>query len=75
MRGLKITKMGSALGVAIPADVLERMCVEEGSEVYLTETPDGSIKITPYNPELDLQMKALRVGIFKYNKALRALMK
>ncbi len=75
MRGLKIRKIENSLGIIIPDEILERMSVGEGSEVYIAETPDGALKITPYNTEMDLQMKALRIGIFKYNKALKALTK
>ncbi|MGH1353087.1 MAG: AbrB/MazE/SpoVT family DNA-binding domain-containing protein [Methyloligellaceae bacterium] len=75
MRGLKIRKIDNSLGVVIPNDILERMNVGEGSEVFFEETPDGALKITPYNTEMDLQMRALRIGAFKYNKALKALIK
>ena len=75
MRSLKLQRVGTSLGVTIPKDILERLGAGEGHELFLSEMPDGALKITAHNPNFELQMKALRVGMFKYNKALKALSK
>lgn len=73
MRSLKLQKMGDGLGVLLPPDVLEHLDVREGDNLYLAEMADGTLRITQYNPEYELQMRAVRVGMFKYKKTMKAL--
>jgi len=37
MRKVKVRKIGNSLGIILPAEVLERMRVQEGAELYMTE--------------------------------------
>ncbi|NOZ93464.1 MAG: AbrB/MazE/SpoVT family DNA-binding domain-containing protein [Acidobacteria bacterium] len=55
MRTLKITTVGNSAGIILPRDILERLRVSKGDELYLVEEPDG-FKLTPYNKELIEQM-------------------
>lgn len=57
MRVLKVTTIGNSAGVILPKDILERLRVSKGDELYLVEEPDG-FKLTPYNREFVEQMKA-----------------
>ena len=57
MRVLKITTVGNSAGVVLPKEILERLRVSKGDELYLVEEPDG-YKLTPYNREFVEQMKA-----------------
>ena len=57
MRVLKITTIGNSAGVILPKEILERLRVSKGDELYLVEEPDG-FKLTPYNREFVDQMKA-----------------
>lgn len=52
---LKITTIGNSAGVILPKEVLARLRLEKGDEIYLLETPDG-IKLTAYDPTLAEQM-------------------
>jgi putative addiction module antidote len=45
---VKITTIGSSVGIVLPREILNRLHVEKGDTVYLTESPDG-IRITPYD--------------------------
>lgn len=38
---LKLTAIGTSLGVVLPEDALARLKLEEGDTLYLTEAPDG----------------------------------
>lgn len=38
---LKLIKIGNSTGVILPKAVLARLRVEQGGELYLTETPMG----------------------------------
>jgi len=47
---LKITTVGSSVGVVLPKDILERLRVGKGDVLYATETTDG-IELRPYDEE------------------------
>lgn len=52
---LKITTVGNSAGVILPRELLARLRVEKGDELYALETP-GGIVLTTYDPELAAQM-------------------
>jgi putative addiction module antidote len=53
---LKITTVGNSAGVVLPKELLTRLRVEKGDELYVTELPDG-IKLAPFDPEFARQME------------------
>lgn len=53
---LKITTIGNSAGVILPKELLARLRVEKGDELYALETPDG-IRLTAFDPELAAQME------------------
>ena len=71
---LKLTRVGNSTAVVLPKEVLQRLKLERGDTVYLTETPDGW-RLTPYDPEFEHQMKEARRLMKKRRNALRALAK
>lgn len=72
---LKIRKIGNSLGVVLPKEALQRLGVAEGDRIYLTDAPDGSVRITQYDPEFERQMEAAQRGMAAYRNTLRALSK
>ena len=57
---LKLRAVGTSVGVVLPKEVLARMKLAQGDELFLTESPDG-YRVTPYDPELEEQMSRARV--------------
>ena len=53
---LKITAIGNSAGVILPKELLARLRLEKGDELFALETPDG-IKLTAFDPELAAQME------------------
>ena len=53
---LKITTIGNSAGVILPKELLARLRVEKGDELFALETP-GGIVLTTYDPELAAQME------------------
>ena len=53
---LKITTIGNSAGVILPKDLLSRLRLDKGDELYAIETPDG-IRLTTYDPTLAEQME------------------
>jgi putative addiction module antidote len=71
---LKLSKIGNSVGLVLPKEARDRMKVDSGDIVYLTETPDG-YRLTPYDPDFAVQMDTAR-GIMKRRRAaLRELAK
>lgn len=53
---LKITTIGNSAGVILPKELLARLRLEKGDELFALEIPDG-IKLTVFDPELAAQME------------------
>ena len=53
---LKITTIGNSAGVILPKELLARLRLDKGDELYALETPDG-IRLTTYDPEFAAQME------------------
>jgi len=53
---LKITTIGNSAGVILPKELLARLRVEKGDELYAIETPDG-VRLTTYDPVFAAQME------------------
>ncbi len=72
---LKLVKVGNSLGVRLPRRVLERLQIENGDKLILTESPDGGYHLTAYDPEFERQMRLAEQGMRRYRNTLRALAK
>jgi putative addiction module antidote len=48
----KVRKIGNSLGIVLPKEALNALKVEEGATLYLTEAPNGALRITPEKPGL-----------------------
>jgi putative addiction module antidote len=53
---LKIITIGNSAGVILPGDLLARLRLQKGDELYALETADG-IKLTVFDPTLAGQME------------------
>ena len=69
---LKITTIGNSAGVILPRELLTRLRLEKGDELYALETPDG-IRLTTYDPELARQMDVAEEIMRKDRNVLRKL--
>ena len=71
---LKTRAVGNSTGVTLPKEVLERLKIQPGDSLYLTESPDG-YRLTPYNPGFKRQMEKAESIMRRYKDALRELAK
>ena len=53
---LRITGIGNSAGVILPKELLARLRVDKGDELYVVETPDG-LRLTRYDPVFAAQME------------------
>ncbi len=63
---LKITTVGNSAGIVLPKELLARLRLEKGDELFVTETPDG-IKLMAYDPVFEKQM-AVAERIMRENR-------
>lgn len=52
---LKLRKVGNSTGMVFPKEVLQRLRVENGDELFLIETQNG-IELSPYDPDFGQEM-------------------
>jgi putative addiction module antidote len=74
MFSLKLTQIGNSLGLILPKEVLARLKLEKGDEIFITESAEG-YRITPHNPAFEGQMKAARKIMKNRRAVLRELAK
>ena len=65
---LKITTVGNSAGIVLPREILERLRVEKGDSLFVTETPDG-IELRPYDAEFEEDM-AVAERVMRENRDL-----
>lgn len=74
MHALKLTHIGSEVGVILPKEVMERLKLKNGDTLFLTELPDG-LRLTAHDPAIDEQMAAAQKIMRDRRAVLRELAK
>jgi putative addiction module antidote len=74
MSALKLSQIGNSVGVILPKEVLARLKLAKGDTVFLTEAFNG-ITLTPYDPELEEQIKLGREFMHDYRDTFHQLAK
>ena len=75
MLSFKITTVGSSAGLILTKEAMALLKVQKGDTLYLTETPDGGFRLTPYNPEFERQMALAETIMHEDREVLRQLAK
>ncbi len=68
-------RIGNSTGFLIPRDVVIRLGIEQGKTFHLTETGDGGLLISPYDPDFDATMQIVEEVMEEYKDTLKALAK
>ena len=71
---LKLRAVGTSTGIILPKETLRRLNVKEGDSLFAVETPDGYL-LTPYDPEVEEQVRVGREFMANYRDTFRALAK
>lgn len=75
MLTFKITTVGASAGLILTKEAMAHLKVKKGDTLYLTEAPDGSYRLTPYNPQFERQMTLAEDIMHEDREVLRALAK
>ena len=71
---LKLRAIGTSTGMVLPKEALNRLKVKRGDALFAIETPDGYL-LTPYDPEVEEQVKLGLEFMVEYRDTFRALAK
>lgn len=72
---LKLRKIGNSVGVVLPKEALAHLKVQEGDTICVTESPYGSLRVSPTDPEVTRQLEVAQNLVRRYRNALRELAK
>lgn len=72
---IEIKKIGNSTGVILPKELLARLGLKQGDTLFVTELPDGGVKLAPRDPNFERGMELARKAMRKYRNALRELAK
>jgi putative addiction module antidote len=75
MFSFRITTVGSSAGIILSKEAMARLKVKKGDTLYLTESPDGGFRLTPYDPEFERQMSLAEDIMHEDREVLRQLAK
>jgi len=75
MLALKVTAVGASEGLVLNKEARRILNVKKGDTLYLTEAPDGAMRITPYSPEFERQMTLAETIMNEDREILRVLAK
>jgi putative addiction module antidote len=72
---LEVKKIGNSTGVILPRELLAKLDLKQGQWLYVTELPDGAVRLTPYDPDFEKAMKVVEDLMVEYRDTLKALAK
>ncbi len=70
-----LKRIGNSTGFLLPKDLMARLNLATGDTFYATVTPEGGIRLTPYDPKFERAMAVARRGMKVYRNALAELAK
>ncbi len=72
VKQIKTRRVGGSVGATLPKDMVDRLRISAGDELFAIETPQG-ILLTPYDPAFKRALRVYERGARKYRHALREL--
>ncbi len=75
MLTFKVTTVGASEGFILNKEAKLRLNVKKGDTLFLTEAPDGALRITPYDPDFARQMALAEAIMQDDREILKALAK
>ena len=72
---LELKKIGNSTGVILPKELLNRLGLKQGDDVYVVEMAGGDIRLTRYDPDFEETMEIMDDLMDEYRDTLKALAK
>ncbi len=74
-KALQIRKIGNSVGIILPKELLARFNLKEGDKFYPVEQPDGTLRLSPFDPKHARAVEIARQVMHEYRDTLAALAK
>ena len=75
MLEIKVRRFGNSLGVVLPREVVRRLGTGDGQALFLIEEPEGTYRLTPYDPKFEKKMQKAEKIMERYRNTLHVLAK
>ncbi|MCA3734381.1 MAG: AbrB/MazE/SpoVT family DNA-binding domain-containing protein [Phenylobacterium sp.] len=72
---VKLTRVGNSTGAIFPKELLARLRVGPGDTLYVSEAPEGGVRLSPSNPDFESKMAAAEAIMREDRDILRILAK
>lgn len=72
---LKLRKIGNSVGIVLPKEALAHLKLREGDSVSVTDSADGSLRLSPASADVKRQLDVIQDVIHRYRRTLRELAK
>ena len=72
---LKLTQVGNSTGAVFPKEALNALNARKGDTLYLTRAPDGSMRISAYDDNVQRQIDLGEQLMDEHREVFRALAK
>jgi putative addiction module antidote len=72
---LQIRKIGNSLGLILSKELLARLKLKEGDQLYVVEQTERGVKLTPYDPKHAKAIEIARRSFRTYADTYKALAK
>jgi putative addiction module antidote len=69
---VKVTSIGNSTGIILSKEILTKLRVEKGDQLFVTETPDG-IELSAYRPDFAEKMEVAKKIMRENRDVLRRL--
>lgn len=71
----KVRKIGNSLGILLPKEALQSMDATEGTKLFLTPSPHGSLRVTVEKPGFEEKAVIADSLMRRYRNTFRELAK
>ncbi len=75
IKKVKLRKVGNSVGLLLPKEVLTTLKCSEGDSVYLTDSAEGGVLLSPADPSFAEQVEIAGKIMKRYRNTLRELAK
>jgi putative addiction module antidote len=72
---IQIKRIGNSDGLLLPRELMQRLDLKRGQQLYVVELPGGGFQALPYDPDFERTMEAADEIMDKYRDTLAVLAK
>jgi putative addiction module antidote len=72
---IEVKKIGNSTGVILPKELLTRLGLKQGDQLFVTELAGGGLQLQPHDPDFEKAMGIVDDVIDEYRDTLAALAK